>query len=92
MGKTRGTSRRGLLATVSVSGLMAMGTWATAATAQGDMEGGATRARQQLSMTEELLWTQQVFQGATAGSPAQWRARESADALAARIYVVRPPR
>jgi hypothetical protein len=38
-----------------------------------------------MSTTEELAFTERVFSGATPGSPAQFRARESADALRAQL-------
>ncbi len=37
------------------------------------------------TLLEELLWTDEVFDRATPGSPAQFRARESADALRTKI-------
>lgn len=38
-----------------------------------------------VSLVEELLWTEAVFRRADPGSPAQFRARESADGLRDRL-------
>lgn len=44
---------------------------------------GATydRLSAEASVIEEIIWTESVFDGATPGSPAQFRAREASDAL-----------
>ncbi len=39
------------------------------------------RLSAEASVIEEILWTESKFDGATAGSPAQFRAREASDAL-----------
>ena len=39
------------------------------------------RLSAEASLIEEVIWTQSVFDGATPGSPAQFRAREASDAL-----------
>ena len=39
------------------------------------------RLSAEASVIEEILWTESKFDGATPGSPAQFRAREASDAL-----------
>jgi hypothetical protein len=57
------------------AGVLAVGsiTLGPAAAGQEDAE--------RVRLAQELQWTEDVFREATPGSPAQFRARESADAL-----------
>ncbi len=44
-----------------------------------------------VSVVEEILWTEEKFHNGTPGSAAQFRARESADALRERLAVLIRP-
>lgn len=65
-----------------VAGSLAAGPMASAR--QETAPGGCTAADRKL--IGELVRTEAVFQKATPGSPAQFRARESADDLWARLF------
>ncbi len=58
-----------------LAGVLAVGSIALGPAASGQQD--AEKAR----LAQELEWTEDVFRQATPGSPAQFRARESADAL-----------
>jgi len=47
------------------------------------------RLSAEASVIEELAWTESRFDGATPGSPAQFRAREAADTLRSKLHQLR---
>ena len=75
------------LASIATSAALAVGGIAGLATPVQAQGTGATGGAvvNVMSLTEQLTWTEQVFKNATPGSPAQFRARESADSLRERI-------
>lgn len=50
---------------------------------------GHDRLLEEVAVIQELLWTEETFAAATPGSAAQFRARESADALQMKLHGLR---